>query len=101
MTQEEFNDKYSQYLKAGSSGLRLIGESPEDREAILVLDHMFSSVLTHIPRFKYEGVSRTVSRHGFKFRSNLSEIAGAFGSKLQDCVEDYCHDTSAFYEVED
>jgi hypothetical protein len=101
MTQREFNDKYRQYLKERSLGLCFNPPRLDDSEVIIVLDQVFSSVLVHIPNFQYEFLFRTVMRNGFTFGSNLPEVAGVFGQKLQDLVEDYCCDASAFYETDE
>jgi len=54
MTQEDFNDKYSDYLEEGFFGLDMGRDSTE--EVVKFLDKIFEDVLTKIPGFKYNQI---------------------------------------------
>lgn len=70
MTQDEFNDKYSDYLEDGFFGLDM-GRAATD-EIVEFLDKLFEDVLTKIPGFTY---SQIKTKFGYaRFYTNIWSV---------------------------
>lgn len=84
MTQDEFNDKYSDYLEDGFFGLDM-GHSATE-EIVKFLDKIFEDVLTKIPGFKYNQIK---TKFGYaRFYTNIwsTELMTMIESQLNEML---------------